>query len=397
MIDDYSNFCEMFFAAHYLPIALYKGHQYVCSAGFYDNTDPYPFVTPKLCDASSPSVYVSSDTGYYGYVVCKDKQHFFILGPAYSTPPDRSFIRSYMTKNGLPIARYDEIASFLTAIPLYTYNQFLELLLFLHFILNGEKLDLNEAFRLTDTKYQLEIGKQQAERAYTAREEQAQHGTYLFEQQMLSLVRQGDVIGLENFLLRTAKTLNVKEGKLAETPLRQAKNLLIGLVVSVGKDAAIPGGMDIEETYQLIDTYTQECEKLQSEDAVKNLQYNMTMDFANRVAMQKSPRTISADTKQCLQYITTHINQPIGVSDFVAHSSHSRSSLLRHFKEETGMSVNDYITLRRMKEAASLLRYTDKSLGEISSYLCFSSQSYFQNVFKKHYGITPLQYRNQRD
>lgn len=41
---------------------------------------------------------------------------------------------------------------------------------------------------------------------------------------MLSLVRQGDVIGLENFLLRTAKTLNVKEGKLAETPLRQAKN-----------------------------------------------------------------------------------------------------------------------------------------------------------------------------
>lgn len=37
MIDDYSNFCEMFFAAHYLPIALYKGHQYVCSAGFYDN------------------------------------------------------------------------------------------------------------------------------------------------------------------------------------------------------------------------------------------------------------------------------------------------------------------------------------------------------------------------
>ena len=160
--------------------------------------------------------------------------------------------------------------------------------------------------------------------------------------------------------------------------------------------ASTEGGMDIEETYQLIDTYTQECEKLQSEDAVKNLQYNMTMDFANRVAMQKSPRTISADTKQCLQYITTHINQPIGVSDVVAHSSHSRSSLLRHFKEETGMSVNDYITLRRMKEAASLLRYTDKSLGEISSYLCFSSQSYFQNVFKKHYGITPLQYRNQR-
>ena len=58
MIDDYSNFCEMFFAAHYLPIALYKGHQYVCSAGFYDNTDPYPFVTQNyVMLPHHPSMY----------------------------------------------------------------------------------------------------------------------------------------------------------------------------------------------------------------------------------------------------------------------------------------------------------------------------------------------------
>ncbi len=94
--------------------------------------------------------------------------------------------------------------------------------------------------------------------------------------------------------------------------MRQAKNLLIGLVVSVGKDAAIPGGMDIEETYQLIDTYTQECEKLQSEDAVKNLQYNMTMDFANRVAMQKSPgRSLLIPSSAC------NISQHISTSPLV--------------------------------------------------------------------------------
>lgn len=49
----------------------------------------------------------------------------------------------------------------------------------------------------------------------------------------------------------------------------------------------------------------------------------------------------------------------------------------------------------KLEEAKSLLTYSDKSLGEISSYLSFSSQSYFQNVFKKKYGITPLQYRNR--
>lgn len=41
------------------------------------------------------------------------------------------------------------------------------------------------------------------------------------------------------------------------------------------------------------------------------------------------------------------------------------------------------------------LTYSNKSLAEISSYLCFSSQSYFQNVFKRKYGITPKQYREK--
>ena len=49
----------------------------------------------------------------------------------------------------------------------------------------------------------------------------------------------------------------------------------------------------------------------------------------------------------------------------------------------------------KLEEAKSLLTYTNKSLSEISSYLCFANQSYFQRVFKKKYGITPNEYRKQ--
>ena len=62
----------MFYAAHYLPVAVYAGGSFLCSAGFYAEGDPYPFVLPKLMELGSPAVYVSSDTGYYGYVQCKD-------------------------------------------------------------------------------------------------------------------------------------------------------------------------------------------------------------------------------------------------------------------------------------------------------------------------------------
>ena len=104
-MDDQA-YCEMFYAAHYLPVAVYAGGSFLCSAGFYAEGDPYPFVLPKLMELGSPAVYVSSDTGYYGYVQCKDGVHSLVLGPAYSTPVTDEFIRSYMSKNAIPPTCY---------------------------------------------------------------------------------------------------------------------------------------------------------------------------------------------------------------------------------------------------------------------------------------------------
>lgn len=67
--------------------------------------------------------------------------------------------------------------------------------------------------------------------------------------------------------------------------------------------------------------------------------------------------------------------------------------MMRRFKEELGIHIGAFITSCKLEEAKTLLTYSDKSLSEISNYLCFSSQSYFQNVFKKQYGITPMQHR----
>ena len=71
----------------------------------------------------------------------------------------------------------------------------------------------------------------------------------------------------------------------------------------------------------------------------------------------------------------------------------SRAYLFKKFRQELKSTIGAYITECKLRESRSLLQYTDKSLGKISSYLCFSSQSYFQNVFKKYNGVTPLEYR----
>lgn len=85
----------------------------------------------------------------------------------------------------------------------------------------------------------------------------------------------------------------------------------------------------------------------------------------------------------------------ITVEDVVKQIHCSSSSLMRRFKVETGMKVGDYITKCKIEEARELLVYGERSLAEISAYPGYSSQSYFQNVFKKQYGITSMQYRKQ--
>ncbi len=396
-MQNYRDYPDVFYASHYLPVALYESEKFVCAAGFYEDGDPYPFVFKKLIEANeSPAIYISGDTGYFGMVKCPDGIHSFVFGPAYATPITEDFARGYMRKNAISLDRYEDIFAYLNGIPQYTYNKFLNLLLYQHFVFTGEKKTLDTSFGLADTEYQSVIGQKFSEQTYVAREEQRSHGTYPFEMQMLDLIRQGEVEKLNNWLLQAAKMPNMDtEGKLAETPLRQAKNIFIGLVTVIGKFAAIPGGMDVEETYQLIDTYIQECERLQSEEAVKNLQYNMPRDFARRVEQQKLPDGVSKELYTYMQFISAHINEPITVDDVVEVSGKSRAYIFKKFKTELGMGIGEYLSSCRLREAKSLLRYTNKSISEISNYLCYSSQSHFQNTFKKHYGETPAEYRKR--
>jgi AraC-like DNA-binding protein len=67
--------------------------------------------------------------------------------------------------------------------------------------------------------------------------------------------------------------------------------------------------------------------------------------------------------------------------------------LSSQFHKLTGTTLPAYITKLKIAEAKNLLRFTDMSLAEISEYLSFSSQSYFQSVFKKETGDTPNAYR----
>ena len=71
-------------------------------------------------------------------------------------------------------------------------------------------------------------------------------------------------------------------------------------------------------------------------------------------------------------------------------------SRLRHlFKEVTGVSLTQHLKLNKMREARELLETTLLSIKEIMHIVNVQDRSHFSRDFKRCYGLTPKQYREQ--
>jgi AraC-like DNA-binding protein len=71
------------------------------------------------------------------------------------------------------------------------------------------------------------------------------------------------------------------------------------------------------------------------------------------------------------------------------------ASRFRHvFKEETGVSINQYLRERRLERAEFLLRTTFLSIKEVAMESGLSSTSHFVRYFKQKYRVSPRAYRS---
>lgn len=57
--------------------------------------------------------------------------------------------------------------------------------------------------------------------------------------------------------------------------------------------------------------------------------------------------------------------------------------LTHKFKEETGLSVTDYIKFAKIERAKVLLKSTDQTVQDIATALSFSTRNYFSRIFRR--------------
>lgn len=92
-------------------------------------------------------------------------------------------------------------------------------------------------------------------------------------------------------------------------------------------------------------------------------------------------------------YIETHLSDEITVSNLCTEFEVSRSKLYEISEQYLGIGVAEYIKLKRIKAAKEMLKFTNRSVSEISELVGFADYNYFCRVFKKEVGIPANKYR----
>lgn len=97
--------------------------------------------------------------------------------------------------------------------------------------------------------------------------------------------------------------------------------------------------------------------------------------------------------KKIILYVEENLHEPLTLENIASQSYFSKYHFHRIFQSSIGMTVTEYIRLRRLANASSDLLYTNERILDIAFYYRFESQESFTRVFKEIYKLPPEKYR----
>ncbi len=103
-------------------------------------------------------------------------------------------------------------------------------------------------------------------------------------------------------------------------------------------------------------------------------------------------------TMDLLNYIQENIYEPdkLKASEICKQFGISKTYLGRYFKKHTKETLQQYIANYKIRLIENRLEYSDMRIAEISSEFNFSDVSHLNKFFKKHKGVSPTNYRQQK-
>ena len=101
--------------------------------------------------------------------------------------------------------------------------------------------------------------------------------------------------------------------------------------------------------------------------------------------------------RQIMQHIMRNPGEKMTLKSISDQLKYSHFYLEHIFSELTGMSIREYLTEIRIREAEKLLMGSSFTVSEISEKCGYSNPAAFSTAFRKRRGISPIEYRKKAD
>lgn len=165
-------------------------------------------------------------------------------------------------------------------------------------------------------------------------------------------------------------------------------NLLFALSFNLTQSVRSTSEKDWEEIVSFLRTVSRYEE-------IEDWLQEKVLEFAKVYWKEKRPEESSP--RQLVQKLIDRVQSPdqsdISLQEFAAEHHVSLGYLSRLFKKETGMNFSQFLTKARIEKAQKYLLQTDLRLSEISALVGYDDVKYFSQLFKKHAGLAPHEYR----
>lgn len=110
---------------------------------------------------------------------------------------------------------------------------------------------------------------------------------------------------------------------------------------------------------------------------------------------QEEKKVQNLFVQRAVDYIRLNYSEKISLKEIADQLYLSPNYTSELFKKHTGKNISEYITEYRLEKARTLLEQAEYRVSDVSEMVGIHDVRYFSSMFKKKYGMTPTEYRNQ--